>query len=176
MRTADKAGVLKLHSVRFQVGPELARKRVEVRYDPERMDRIEVWHGDTFQERVRPLEVTPNRRPRTDDPIEPDPEGPLVDYLAHLTRKHDPIPEADTVQAALAERRRQDAAVAEVFERLLDPEVYDESEVLEFAGRYGPFEPEEIEEHLRFAIEVGGSDQHIHTVLVGIRKALGGVA
>lgn len=175
-RTTDKAGVLKLHGVRFQVGPELARKRVEVRYDPEHMDRIEVWHGETFQERVRPLEVTPHRRPRVDDPIEPDPEGPLVDYLGHLTQKHDPLPEADAVEAALAERRRQDAAVAEVFERLLDPEVYDEGEVLEFVGRYGPFEPEEIEEQLRFAVEVGGSDQHIHTVLTGLRKALGGVA
>lgn len=173
-RTADKAGVLKLHGVRFQVGPELARKRVEVRYDPERLDVLEVWHGETFQERVRPLEVTPHRRPRSDDPVEPDPDGPLVDYLGHLTRKHDPLPEADAVEAALAERRRQDAAVAEVFERLLDPEVYDADEVLEFAGRYGPFEPEAIEEHLRFAVEVGGSDQHIHTVLTGLRKVLGG--
>jgi len=176
-RTTDKAGVLKLFGTQYQVGPELARRRVEVRYDPERMETIEVWHGDTFQERVRPLEVTPNRRPRAEqDPIEPAPDGPVVDWLGHLTEQHDPIPEHDTIEAALAERRQQDAAVADVFERLLDPEVYDEGEVREFIGRYGPFDPETIEEHVRFAVDIGGSDQHIHSVLSGLRKALGGAA
>ena len=147
----------------------------EVRYDPERMQTIEVWHGQTFQERVRLLEVTPSRRPRaTHDPIEPDPEGPVVDYLGHLAARHEPLDTPDRVEAALAERRAQDAAVAEVFERLLDPEVFDRHEVLEFTGRYGPFDPDAIEEHLRFAVEMGGSDQHIHTVLCGLRDALGG--
>jgi len=174
-RTTDKAGVVKLYGARYQVGPELARKRVEVRYDPERMQTIEVWHGQTFQERVRLLEVTPSRRPRaTHDPIEPDPEGPVVDYLGHLAARHEPLDTPDRVEAALAERRAQDAAVAEVFERLLDPEVFDRHEVLEFTGRYGPFDPDAIEEHLRFAVEMGGSDQHIHTVLCGLRDALGG--
>lgn len=36
-RTTDKTGVLKLHGSKYQVGPELARKKVEVRYDPDRM-------------------------------------------------------------------------------------------------------------------------------------------
>src|SRR5690606_18196781 len=85
-RTTDKAGVLKLHGTRYQVGPELARKKVEVRYDPERMEQIEVWSGDVFQERVRPLEVTPHRRPVKPDSSPPPPdEEPVVDWLAHLT-------------------------------------------------------------------------------------------
>ena len=175
-RTTDKAGVLKLHGVRYQVGAVLARKTVEVRYDPERMETIEVWHGETFQERVKPLEIAPHRRPRAPQPdVEPDPDGPLVDFLGHLVARHDPLPDGDAVEQARAARRQQDEAVIAVFRDLLDPEVFDDFEVRDFVGRYGPLDPEAIEEQVRLAVELGGTDQHIHTVLRGLRDTLGGV-
>lgn len=176
-RTTDKTGVLKLHGQRFQVGPKLARRKVEVRYDPEDMDLIEVWHGETFQERVRPLEITTHRRPKERDPeVPPDPEGPTVDYLGHLVDQHQPLPLHDELEAALAERRADEDAIVEIFRDKLLPEVFDEHEVREFVGRYGPYEPNVIEELLTFAVEVGGADQHIHTVLRGVYDALGGEA
>ncbi len=176
-RTTDKTGVLKLHGQRYQVGPELARKKVEVRYDPEDMGLIEVWHGDAFQERVRPLEVTPHRRPKATTPeVPPDPDGPAVDYLGHLVDQHRPLPHHDELEAALAELRANEDAIVETFRDRLLPEVFDEHEVREFVGRYGPYEPSVIEELLTFAVEVGGADQHIHTVLRGLREALGGEA
>jgi transposase InsO family protein len=176
-RTTDKAGVLQLHGVRYQVGPELARKRVEVRYDPERMETIEVWHGQTFQERVQPLQVAPQRRPRVPQPeVQPDPDGPLVDFLGHLVEHHDPIPDGDAVERARVERRQRDEAVVAAVRDLLDPQVFDEHEVRDFVGRYGPFEADTIEAHVRLIVEMGGTDQHIHSVLRQLRVAIGGAA
>ena len=52
----DKTGVVQMIGRKYQEGPELARKRVVVRYDPENLGLTEVWDGETFQERVKPLE------------------------------------------------------------------------------------------------------------------------
>ena len=56
-RTPDKAGVFSLFGTEYQVGPELARRSIELRYDPEMLDLIEVWHKGQFFERIRPFEV-----------------------------------------------------------------------------------------------------------------------
>jgi len=110
-RTTDKSGVLKLHGQRYQVGAALARKKVQVRYDPEKMERIEVWHAEQFQERVAPLEVTPHRRNKALDLPDASEHGPraepVVDWLKHLTDQHQPRPLEDAVDLALAERRQQ---------------------------------------------------------------------
>lgn len=173
-RTTDKAGVLRLHGVRYQVGPALARRKVEVRYDPERLETVEVWSDATFQERVRPLDAAPVRRPKAkEDPIVSE-ESPAGDYLAHLVEAHAPLPEPDPLDALLAEREALDEAVVDVVRALLAPEVFDEAEVREFVGRYGPLDPERVAELIALAVEVGGADQHIHAVLKGLRVAIEG--
>lgn len=172
-RTTDKAGVLKLHGTRYQVGPDLARKKVEVRYDPERMEQIEVWSGDVFQERVRPLEVTPHRRPLTIDlPGESD-QKPVVDWLGHLTEQHRPEPLQDALEVALAERRRLDDEVVELLRDRLSSEVFDEVAVREFLDRYGPLDARDLVDAIDLAIEFGGADQHVATLLTEIYDALG---
>jgi putative transposase len=176
-RTTDKTGVLKLRGTRYQAGAALARKKVEVRYDPEHMETTEVWHGTTFQERVSPLEKAPHRRPKPAAPeVAPDPEGPLVDFLNQLTSTHKPLPERDEVEAALAEAQVLEDSIVRILEDLMRPEVFDEQAVRVFVGRYGPFEPEVIEEHVQLAVEMGGADPHIQAVLQSVREALGGAA
>jgi hypothetical protein len=64
----------------------------------------------------------------------------------------------------------------EIFRDHLMSAVFDEQDVREFVGRYGPFEPEIIEEYVQFAVEEGGADQHIHTLLSGLRLVLGGTS
>jgi hypothetical protein len=175
-RTTDKTGVLKLFGTRYQVGPELTRKKVEVRYDPERMDTVEVWHGTTFAERVQPLTVAPTRRPsavQTDLP--PDPTGPLVDVMADLVDRHRtlPVPD-DPVQAALdAQRAHEDAIVGLVAQHLV-PEVIDVDAVRDFVRRYGPLDTDHVADHLAFVVQTGGADLHIGTVLRSLRDALPG--
>lgn len=173
-RTTDKAGVLKLHGTRYQVGPDLARKKVEARYDPEHMEQIEVWCGEIFQERVRPLEVTPYRRPVVAEPtVEPDRE-PVVDWLGHLTSQHQPEPLQDAIEVALAERRRLDDEVVELLRGRLASEVFDEVAVREFLDRYGPLDASDLTDPLNLAIEFGGDDQHVTSLLEGLLSALEG--
>lgn len=173
-RTTDKAGVLKLHGTRYQVGPELARKKVEVRYDPERMEQIEVWSGDVFQERVRPLEVTPHRRPVKPDSSPPPPdEEPVVDWLAHLTEQHRPEPRQDALEAALEERKRLDDGVVELLRDRLASEVFDEDAIREFLDRYGPLDARDLVDAVDLAVELGGADQHVAALLAQILDARG---
>lgn len=172
-RTTDKAGVLKLHGTRYQVGPDLARKKVDVRYDPERIEQIEVWSGDVFQERVRPLEVTPHRRPVTADPPPKSNDEPLVDWLGHLTARHRPEPLQDALEVALAERKRLADEIVELLRDRLTEEVFDEATVREFLDRYGPLDARDLVDAVDLAIELGGADQHVTALLTTIHDALG---
>ena len=63
-RTPDKTGLFSLLGVRYQVSAELARRRIEVRYDPEALEEVEVWLDGRRRERVRPFQVHAHRRPR----------------------------------------------------------------------------------------------------------------
>ncbi len=178
-RTTDKTGVLRLHGVRYQTGPGLSRRKVEVRYDPEDMNVVEVWHDDRFTERVRPLEVQPHRRPKATRPtpkpdVPADPDGPIVDFLAHLVEQHRPLPERDEVAAALAAQRAHEDAIVAVFREHLLPEVVDEEAIREFVRRYGPLDCAAVEEHVLFLAETAGADQHIAAVLSGLRSLLKG--
>lgn len=176
-RTTDKTGVLKLHGSRYQTTADLARRKVEVRYDPEDMGTVEVWHGSAFRERVSPLTVTPNRRPKAPQPdVPPDPEGPAVDYLAHLVDQHTPLPVTDEVEAAREAQRAHAAEVVGLFADHMRPEVVDTDEVTAFVDRFGPLDLEVVAEHLAFLVQTVGTDPHIHTVLRSLREALTGDA
>lgn len=176
VRTTDKAGVLRLFGTKYQVGHQLARKKVQVRYDPERMQTIEVWHGDVFQERVKPLEALPHRRPSADVASEDRPQEKVIDYLAHLTKQHEPVTIEDAVEVALREREELNEAVYEVLKSRISPETFDEHAVREFLLRYGPLEPGPVQEALDLAVELGGVDQHIHVFLTAVRELIGGDA
>lgn len=171
-RTTDKSGVLKLFGHRYQTGPGLARKRVEVRYDPEDLAELEVWHGDTFQERVKPLTVGPTRRPKVVDTVEPT-EEPLVDWLGELTKRHEPLPTVDAVAQARKERAQQDCAMVELVQRHVDERVFDEAVVQAFLDRYGPFEAAAVAETLALIVELGGADQHLQSIFEALLASLG---
>ena len=159
--------MLKLHGTKFQTSGKLARKKVEVRYDPEAMDLVEVWHKNAFQERIGPLDVQPHRRPAT--PVEPHTpaDETTSDYLAHLVSQHEPVHDDDGVTRALAERQAQNDGVVDLLRDRVHSEVFDEDAIRDFLHRFGPFEPDRIAEALDFAIEVGGADQHVLTLLEG---------
>jgi len=56
-RTSDISGCIKLSGVTFDIGVALARKRVDVRYDPFDISVVEIWHGGKFQRKAAKLEV-----------------------------------------------------------------------------------------------------------------------
>ncbi|MBA2321459.1 MAG: DDE-type integrase/transposase/recombinase [Deltaproteobacteria bacterium] len=184
-RKADKAGILSLFGCQYQVGPALARKAVEVRYDPEQLSEIEVWHDGSFVERVRPFEVQPHRRPQLDDdeeegaPAEPTRAAPpTVDWLNHLKerRRAEGFLEPTPRQAAeQAEKRRndQDAAVVAALADRVEPAVRDDASALAFARRYGPFDLETSISAIDSVIGREGRDQHVQRYLDAIRRGGG---
>ncbi|MFT6144869.1 MAG: putative transposase [Myxococcota bacterium] len=170
-RTTDKTGVFRLHGTRFQTRAALARKKVEVRYDPEEMDVVEVWHNDAFQERVSPFQVTRHRRSKTLALPATPPSETSSDYLGHLVEQHQPSPVDDAIARALAEHKAHDDGFVELLRDRVVPSVFDEPAIRDFLRRCGPYDASTLQPCLDLAIELGGSDQHVLTLLRGITDA-----
>jgi hypothetical protein len=177
-RTPDKAGVFSLLGIRYQVGPELAKKRIEVYFDPEDLSEVEVHYAGEFVERCIPFEVQPHRRPRGssaatghdgDDPVEP-----VADWLGHLvqTRRNELLPLAAVADDAAARRRADDDALIALLRERLDAQVFDEETARDFVRRYGPFDPGRAAAVLDELLGDDRRDHHIHVYLNALREAL----
>ena len=177
-RTPDKAGIFSLFGTRYQVGPGLARKRIDVYFDPEDLSEVEVHRNGDFVERCIPFAVQQHRRPRPriDDAgaSATDTAKPVADWLGHLVqqRRAERLPAADSAVDAEASRRAADNALIELLEERLDSQIFDEATARAFLRRYGPFDPERaagvLDEHLRNE----RLDHHITVYLHAIREAL----
>lgn len=171
-RTPDKTGMFSLFAVRYQVDPGLARKRIEVRYDPEALEEVEVWHDDQFKQRATPFEVRPDRRPKKPalvQEVETD-KAPVADWLGHLVseRRSQFVEHRDTTAEDL--RAAADDRVCAALEAQLDPAVFDTAAVRAFLAAYGPFDTGAVEQVLDSLIDrCGRSDQHIAFYLDAIK-------
>ena len=182
-RTPDKAGVFSLFGTRYQVSSQLARRRVEIRYDPEATHELEVYHKDRFVERVRPFSVKRHRREKADteadSPPKKTPKGtsapPVADWLGHLVKVRraeafvEPSPKDLANQHAQA-RMAQNQAVIDVLIEHLDSAVIDVGACLDYLDRHGPFDPERAEKTLHRLLGQMPNDQHISLFLDAIRK------
>lgn len=174
-RTPDKAGVFSLFGVQYQ--STVGRKRIEVRFDPEALDLVEVWLGGRFVERVRPFEVSTHRRPRKNPPAPPPPAPPLVDWLGHLVARRqeqflEPTPR-QLVEQAAAKRAAADQAIVDLLAHRLDPAVLCEPSVREWLARFGPIDPVAAAQCLEGLLVHGArSDQHISFFLDALRRQL----
>jgi len=177
-RKADKTGVFSLLGRRYQVGPDLARKRVAVRYDPEHLDEVEVWFEDRFAERVRPFLVRTHRRSRprkTEAEERKAPPAPTADWLGHLVSERGQVLEVDPEQELkleLERRRLLDEAFVEVLRDRLDPEVFNERLVWSWLERFGPLDTEPVVDLLDFALPTMGANQHVQEYLDMLYAAL----
>jgi len=183
-RTSDKSGVFSLFGIKYQVSAGLARRRVELRYDPEQLEQIEVWRKGVFQERVKPFAVRRHRRPRAkaEAPVAPETEtpAPTADWLAHLVAQRreqgflEPSPR-QLAERAAARRAEADQAIVELLADVLDEAVFDEAAIRDYLERYGPFDVERAQGVLERMLEHGGRpDHHVHLYLDAIRTHLGG--
>ena len=177
-RSVDKTGLFSLMGTRYQVGPELARRRVDVYFDPEQLDEVEVHHQGRFVERCSPFEVQQHRRPKAinKQPATPaEPTIPTADWLGHLVQKRRQEGFVQAAEGGEVEQQttRQDDEVVELLREHLDPAVFDEDFVRDYLRRYGPFDPlraghalcDVFTEHKR-------ADLHVHVYLDAIREAL----
>ncbi len=177
-RTPDKAGLFSLFGCRYQVGPELARKRIDVYFDPEDLSEVEVHRDSNFVERCIPFEVQQHRRPRPKiadvSEADSDTAEPVADWLGHLVqeRRDELLPVADTAVAAAGRRRAADDALVALLSERLDSLVFDEATARDFLRRYGPFDPERAAAVLDEVLRGDRRDHHINVYLDAIREAL----
>ena len=166
------------------MGPELARRRIQVRFDPEDLHEVEVWWKERFVQRVRPFEVQPHRRPKPKKAEvavsdEQDAKKPVADWLDHLVQQRrqqgfvEPPPRQQ-VEDARRQRIEADQAVLALLRERLDDGVVQDETVLDFLHRFGPFEPEAVTDVLQRLLQHAPADQHVSYYLDAIRQQLRG--
>jgi len=174
-RTADKAGVLSLMGCRYQVSAKLATRKLELRYDPEQLEQLEVWHRGAFAERAKPLQIHAHRRPKdpglAEAPKEVEPTG---DWLAHLVAQREQeqiqMSPKQLAERARAERAEQDEAVLAVLARMLDAEALDADTARGWLDRFGPLDPSWVEAELAARLALGErADRHVTDILDALK-------
>jgi len=84
-RKVYKTATVSFEGNRYSVPPYLRGKRVELRYDPLDLTRLEVWYNDAFLELAEPEEIVTSTHPDVEpDPVPKPPPDSGVDYLALL--------------------------------------------------------------------------------------------
>jgi transposase InsO family protein len=84
-RKVYQTATVSFKSNRYAVPPYLRGKRVELRFDPFDLNRIEVWYNDTFLELAEPEEIVTTTHPDVEpDPVPKPPPDSGLDYLALL--------------------------------------------------------------------------------------------
>jgi len=160
-RTPDKAGVLRLFSNRYKVLPQLAGKRLEVRYDPENLDRIEIHHDGKFRQKAGPLVIQPERAPKT-LPEMPEKPLPRTDYLGWLTTRHQ---NETAIEAA-----RDHTPAMNLLQKKLAPEVWDETLANDFFDSIGTVTPNKLERIMDDLLSVHPANLHLSFYLEHIRE------
>jgi len=172
LRTPDKTGVIRLFNQTYKVSPTLAKRRVEVRYDPERLDGIEIYFEGTFRQRAKPLKISPHRAPKELLPIPEDRNTKQkTDYLGWLTQKH----KAKTQITSFQEKPARDqtlTAFLEILRQRLAPEVLDQSLAIEFFETFGPFDLERLKATLDTLLAVEPPNLHLSFYLDHIQTQL----
>jgi putative transposase len=92
-RTVSKTALVSLHGNRYQVDPALARRRVELAFDPFDLNVLFVRHGGKDAGTATPYQITRHSHPkaRPEDPGSGDdaPRATGVDYIALIGEQHD---------------------------------------------------------------------------------------
>ena len=144
MRTADKTGVITLFNRKYKVAPALAKKRLQIRYDPERLDQIEIYLNGAFKQRAKLLVVTARRAPKQPPHhgAEQTPQKP-TDYLRYLTQKRkrnlqiNSKTDTSSTQATLQR-------FLDILKQRIAAQVLDTKLAREFYQTYGPFDTERL--------------------------------
>jgi transposase InsO family protein len=84
-RKVTKTATVSFKSNRYTVPAYLRGKRIELRYDPFDLTRLEVWYNDAFLDLAEPEEIVTTSHPDVElDPVPKPAPGSGLDYLALL--------------------------------------------------------------------------------------------
>lgn len=147
LRTPDKSGVFSLCGIDFQVGYKLARRRIEIRFDPEALFEVEAWLDGKLAERPKPLQIHADRRPHPlrEPKIHKAHNVEKADWLGHLVATHKGDDKAfDPKAIALAAQHRRQQADDDVLTVLADRlhcDALDVPAARDWLNRFGPLDP-----------------------------------
>ena len=160
LRTADKTGVIRLFNKKYKVAPDLAKKKVELRYDPERLEQIEIYLNGNFVQRAKPLSITPHRAPKQ-TLAESTPTMPSVkaDYLRWLIQQHQDE-KSITKQDPNCDCSKALSQFTAMLRDHIDPKVFDHKLCIQFFNTYGPFDIKKIKHILDTLLAVHPNNLH----------------
>ena len=167
-RTTDKCAVFKLHGRRYQCDWQLAKKKIQVHYNPEEMELVEVFRDGKFVQRAKPLSITAHRPAKTKAEQGLPAQGAdqnATDYLNFLVQeRRQSLPAPSTP----VDDNRLEAFVALLKGRLAE-EIFEEAAVRDFWTRFGPLELERTEQRLNEILEAHPANHHIGFYLEALR-------
>ena len=160
LRTADKTGVIRLFNQKYKVAPNLVRKKIEVRYDPERLEQIEIYLNGSFVQRAKPLSITAHRAPKQIlAESTPTMSSVKADYLGWLIQQHQ-----DEKNITKKDPKSDSSKALSQFTALLsqhiDPKVFDQRLCSDFFYTYGPFDIQKIKHILDTLLAVHPNNLH----------------
>lgn len=173
-RTPDKTGVIALFNHPYQVSPTLAKQRVEVRYDPECLDQIEIYVDGSFKQRAKALQISPKRAPKQLLPITQNQNTEeKIDYLAWITHKHKAKTQIPSDEKK-TEKNHPLQDFLSILRQHIHPEVFDQALATEFFQSFGPFEPHQLKNTLKDILAVHPPNLHLSFYLNHIQNQLMG--
>jgi transposase InsO family protein len=144
LRTPDKTALIKLFNRAYKVSSTLAKRRVEVRYDPEHLHKIEIYLDGSFRQRAKPLQVSPHRAPKESLPLEQDPlDEKKIDYLTWLTKKHRKKTNLTLVKKKTGTNDNLQGFLS-ILRDHIHPDVFDQDMATEFFETFGPFDQKRL--------------------------------
>ena len=157
IRRADKCAMVSLFGEGYRVSPELAGRKVEVRYHPEHLDQVEIWLQGKFKERVRSYRSQRHRPPIETIPQEPDQlSREKTDYLVILTKKHE--------ERNLALEGGSSAAFEEfqeIFRARLSPDILDVGALRRFWTKFSPVDTASLSRRLDALLSTHPNSLHL---------------
>ncbi len=173
-RSVDKCSMISLFSRKYRVSPRFCGRTVQVRFNPEHLEVIEIWLKDKFQERVQPYIIQRKRPPKE---VLPPSDVPVpaekTDYLGFLKKLHgtgeDPFPRTEAEEKTTPVIDGVDAFVA-LFKKNVAPEVFDERALRDHWARYGPLDLDTIDDALEGILAQCPRNLHITYYLSHIQR------
>jgi hypothetical protein len=144
---------------------------VEVRYDPEHLEAIEIYLNGKFRQRAKPLQIAPHRAPRELLPLPVQKPEEKLDYLSWLTQTH-----RRKTKIVSAQEKKGDAlqGFLSLLLQRIHPDVFDPPLATEFFASFGPFDLKKIEQVLDDLLAAHPANLHLSFYLNHIQDRIEG--
>ena len=170
LRTSDKTAIIKLFNRSYKVSANLAKRRVEVRYDPEHLHQIEIYLDGAFRQRAKPLQISPDRAPKELLPVQNDPsDDEKTDYLTWLTKKHRKKSKLRPEDKNMGTNDNLQGFISTMQDHI-HSDVFDLDLTTEFFETFGPFDLKRLKNILTDLLAAHPANLHISFYLNHIRN------